>query len=185
MNRKLVLLGSAGLGVGAVSLLVPLALRKKSGRNAMILHRTIHISETPEKVYRFWSNFENWPRFIKEVTDVTQLPDGHTRWTLKGPLGLPVTWESEVTRQVPNESIAWRSLPGSLLTNSGQVKFIRNETGGTTLEIDFAYNPPAGALGEAMAKLLGADPQYRVEEIIGEMKKLIEKGGRRRALQPL
>jgi uncharacterized membrane protein len=34
-----------------------------------------------------------------------------------------VEWESEYTERVPNEKIAWRSLPGSKFQSRGQVSF--------------------------------------------------------------
>jgi uncharacterized membrane protein len=38
------------------------------------------------------------------------------------------------------------------------------------------YNPPAGALGHAVASLLGGDPKSRMDEDLMRFKSLLEEG---------
>ena len=58
------------------------------------------------------------------------------------------------------------------MKSSGAVRF--DDHGGTTgVEVSLQYNPPAGALGEAVAKLF-ADPQDKVERALQAFKQTIE-----------
>jgi uncharacterized membrane protein len=56
------------------------------------------------------------------------------------------------------------------------VRFQPNEQGGTRVEVRMTYNPPAGALGHAVASLLGADPKHAMDEDLVRFKSLIEEG---------
>ena len=40
-----------------------------------------------------------------------------------------------------------------------------------------SYNPPAGALGHAVAELFGADPKHEMDDDLMRMKSFIETGG--------
>ena len=48
-----------------------------------------------------------------------------SRWRAKAPAGMRVEWEAETVRDDENEWIAWRSLEGSDVQNSGSVRFAR------------------------------------------------------------
>ncbi|WP_437971190.1 hypothetical protein WMF04_18680 [Sorangium sp. So ce260] len=69
-------------------------------------------------------------------------------WTAVGPAGIPVSWDAEMTQLVPNEVVAWRSLPGEAIENEGIVRFEECPEG-TRLDIKMSYSPPAGAIGHA------------------------------------
>src|SRR5205807_9977352 len=38
-----------------------------NGQNEIAVNKTINIDALPEEVFRFWSNFENFPRFMRHV----------------------------------------------------------------------------------------------------------------------
>lgn len=75
---------------------------------------------------------------------------------------------------VPNTRIAWATVESSGLDvkNAGAVRF--DDHGGTTgVEVSLQYDPPAGILGEAVAKVF-ADPQNKVEKALESFKTTIE-----------
>src|SRR3712207_8162671 len=78
-----------------------------------------------EKVYHYWRNFTNFPNFMRNVKEVTPLAgdDRRTHWKVEGPLGASAEWDAEIVEDVPNEKIAWKSLEGSRVDNSGVVRF--------------------------------------------------------------
>ena len=80
------------------------------------------------------------------------------------------------TEAIPNEVIAWKSVEGSAVENSGRVYFRRDERGGTLIEVRMSYNPPAGALGHTVASLLGVDPESAMDEDLLRLKSLLEEG---------
>ena len=93
-----------------------------------------------------------------------------------GPAGVPVEWDAVITKQVPEQVLAWKSVPGSAIAQAGIIRFDSNTDGSTRVDIRFSYNPPAGAIGHAVAALFGADPKREMDEDLVRMKTLIEGG---------
>ena len=81
-----------------------------------------------------------------------------------------------MTEYVPNQRLAWRSVPGSLIDTSGVVRFDEDPAGGTRLLIRMSYCPPAGMFGHAVASLFGADPKSEINDDMVRLKSLIEIG---------
>lgn len=139
--------------------------------------QTIVVNREPEEVYRFWSDFGQFPRFMKHLEQVSVRKDGTSHWKAYGPGGMRYEWDAEVVQDRPNELIAWRSLPGSQVENEGSVRFERAPGGrGTLLRVNLRYQPPAGMAGSAIAMLLGREPGQEVQEDLRRFKQVIETG---------
>jgi uncharacterized membrane protein len=136
----------------------------------IVLNRPRH------EVYRFWRNFENLPRFMDHLESVTVLDESRSHWIAKGPAGTRVEWDAEIHNEVPNQVIAWRSLPGSEVANAGSVYFIPTENGDTEVRVVMRYHPPAGRLGAAIAGLLGEEPSRQIAEDLRRLKQVVEAG---------
>jgi uncharacterized membrane protein len=147
-----------------------------AGRRAVDIQKTINVNAPVREVFAFWSNFENFPRFMAHVREVRNLGDGRSHWTVDGPAGVPVSWDAVITRYMANELLAWRSEPGSVIGNAGIVHFTPNAQGGTQINITLSYNPPAGALGHTVAAFFGSDPKTAMDEDLVRFKSLIEQG---------
>ena len=165
----------AGMLVGATGrgALTTLGVPALDRRRAVDIQKTIHIEAPIEQVYAFWSNYENFPLFMSHVRAVDDLGDGRSHWSVSGPGGVPIEWNAALTQQTPNEVIAWRSETGSMLENSGIIRFVSQGTG-TRVDLRFCYHPPAGGAGQAVAELLGTDPRAKLNEDLGRMKALLE-----------
>ncbi len=86
-------------------------------------------------------------------------------------------WEAEILQEVENEWIAWRSVAGSDVQNSGSVRFRRAPGArGTELRVQLEYVPPAGALGRGVAWLFGDEPEQQIREDLHRFKQLMETG---------
>ena len=129
------------------------------------------------QAYAWWRGLTNLPTIMPDVESVEPVGGGTelTRWKVHGPLGKTVEWDARITEDVPNARIAWASVPGDNdVTTAGAVRF--DDHGGTTgVEVSLEYDPPAGALGEAVAKLF-ADPQAKVERARAAFTQTIEQG---------
>jgi uncharacterized membrane protein len=55
-------------------------------------------------------------------------------------------------------------------------RFQSNPDGSTRIDIRLSYNPPAGALGHAIASIFGSDPKHQMEQDLVRFKSLIEEG---------
>lgn len=140
------------------------------------IRKSIRVDAPEDEVYALFSAPEEFPRFMSHVRSVEQVRDGIYRWSVDGPAGTSVSWEAEVTEDVPNELIAWRSTPDAAVAQAGTVHFVPDARGGTRIDIQMFYNPPAGAIGHLFARLLGSDPRHEMDDDLLRLKSLLEKG---------
>lgn len=141
------------------------------------VEKSVTVDASPEDLYRFWRNFENLPRFMSHLQSVEVIDSKRSHWVTKGPAGRDVEWEAEIINEVPNELIGWRSVEGSKVGHAGSVHF-EPAAGGTNVKVVLRYDPPAGVLGAAIAKLFGEDPARQVQEDLRSFKELVETGQR-------
>ena len=134
----------------------------------------IVLNRPRSEVYRFWRNLENLPRFMDHLESVTVLDDERSHWVAKGPAGTRVEWDAVIHNEIPNELLAWRSLEGSEVDNAGSVHFSPTANGDTEVHVVLRYDPPAGRLGAAVAKLFGEDPSRQVAEDLRRLKQVVE-----------
>jgi uncharacterized membrane protein len=142
-------------------------------REGIKVERTIIVNRPREEVYHFWRQLENLPRFMDHLESVTVLDEDRSHWVAKAPAGTKVEWDASIQDEIENELIAWRSLPGSDIDNAGSVHFIPAGDG-TEVRVVLSYDPPAGRVGAAVAKLLGEEPEQQVEEDLRRFKQVME-----------
>ena len=146
------------------------------------VEKSVTVNASAEDLYRFWRNFENLPRFMSHLQSVEVLDNRRSHWRTKGPVGTDAEWDAEVINEIPNELIGWRSVDGSQVNNAGSVHFQPSTGGrGTEVRVVLRYDPPAGVLGAAIAKVFGEDPAHQVQEDLRLFKQLIETGELARA----
>ena len=176
--------GLIGLGasLGGAYLVACAKVQRQHG--IIRVQKTITIQAPPEEVFRFWSNFQNFPQFMEHVLEVTN--DGErSHWRVSGPAGMSVEWDAEVSERIDNRKIAWRSLPGSAVEHHGEVHFEPAGDHATRISIHMAYNPPGGPLGHAVAGFLLGDPKTLMDEDLLRLKTLIETGKTRAHSHPI
>ena len=148
-----------------------------AGNRGIKVEKSVLVNKSPEELYRFWHNFENLPRFMNHLESVQVRDDRRSHWVAKAPLGTTVEWDAEIINEKENELIAWRSLEGADVNNAGSVRFQPARGGrGTEVKISLEYDPPAGVVGAAIAKLFGEEPSQQVEEDLRRFKQLMETG---------
>jgi uncharacterized membrane protein len=135
------------------------------------------INAPPETVYEAWRDVTRLPQFMYHLEAVTSTDDRRSHWVANAPAGTTVEWDAEITEDVPGERIAWRSVDGASVENSGVVELVPAPGGrGTELRVTIQYTPPGGALGSALAKLLGEEPTQQVSDDVRRFKQLTETG---------
>jgi uncharacterized membrane protein len=147
---------------------------RKQGINVT---RSITISRPVEEVYAFWRNFENLPRFMSHLESVRTLDERRSNWKARAPVGMTVEWDAEIIEDRRNELIAWRALENADVPNAGTVRF--NPAAGdrgTEITVELHYEPPAGKLGAAVAKLFGEEPGQQVDGDLRRFKQVMETG---------
>ncbi|MGH7232213.1 MAG: SRPBCC family protein [Nitrospiraceae bacterium] len=152
-------------------------VRTTRGTQLIEVVKTMTINRPQEEVYKFWRNFENLPRFMRHLKSVEVIDDKRSRWTAVAPAGASVTWEAEIVNEKPHELIAWQSTDRADVSNWGVVRFAPAPHGKRTeIRVELEYEPLAGTVGVAVAKLFGEEPAQQVEEDLRRFKQIIETG---------
>jgi uncharacterized membrane protein len=169
---------AAVVGVTALDLFCSEQLSDGVGRGGSIrTGQSVHVNRSPEEVYSFWKNYENFPRFMYHLESVKVTGDKRSHWVAKAPVGTKVEWDAETIQDLPHERIAWRSLEGSTVRNSGEVRFERAPGDrGTIVRVAVEYRPLAGPIGAAIAKIFRRGPGQQIREDLRRFKQLIEAG---------
>jgi len=183
LRRGSDLLGSAAALAGAATL-----YRAASNRPFAALvgawpsARTIEITKVVTvrapvaEVFRFFTDFENFPKFMLHVREVRRLDGSRWHWKVQGPAGIPFEWDGVITRLVDSEAVAWTSTEGALVRHRGDALFESLPDGSTRLSIHLVYEPPLGDIGHAVSKLFGADPKHELDDDLIRFKSLLERG---------
>jgi uncharacterized membrane protein len=141
------------------------------------IEKTLTITRSPDEAYQFWRQLENLPRFMTHLESVQSLSGDRSYWTVKTPVGPPLTWEAQLTADRPGELIAWETLPKSAVQHKGRVRFTAAPAGrGTEVTVTLAYEPPGGAAGAAFAPLMNVVTAQHVKEEMRRFKAMIETG---------
>lgn len=144
------------------------------GNKGIKVEQTVRIARPAQEIYRFWRNLENIPRFFQHVESVTPIDDRRSHWVVKGPAGTNVEWTAQIVTDHEGELISWESLPGAQVQNAGSVRFQRAVGDATDVKVTLQYQPPAGVIGAAVAKLFGEAPDQQLTEDLGRLKQLLE-----------
>lgn len=138
---------------------------------------SITINRPPEEVYRYWHDFTNLPKFMFHLESVEPMGDKRYHWVAKAPLGGKVEWDAEITEEIPNELIAWRSSDDADVPNTGSVQFSPAPGNrGTEVVVEVDYQLPGGAIGDTIAKLFGEEPQQQIKDDLRRFKQVVETG---------
>ena len=142
---------------------------------AQRVHETIEVEAPVEDIFRYWSNFENFPSFMSNIEEVTMTDQDTSHWRVKGPLGKSVEFDAKTTEMNPNRGIGWNTIQGEVMT-SGEVRFEETAPGRTQVDVTMNYaDPPGGAVGEAVANIL-SNPERILKEDLGNFASIVERG---------
>ena len=131
----------------------------------------IEVGVPVRTAYNQWTQFEEFPQFMEGVKEVRQLDDTRLHWTVEV-AGRTKEWDAEITEQLPDERVAWRSEAGA--DNAGVVTFHKLEEGRcrVTVQIDAEPDGPIEAAGDALGLL-----ERRVKGDLQRFKEFVESRG--------
>ena len=121
--------------------------------------------------YDQWTQFESFPEFMEGVKEVVQLDEKRLRWRAEI-AGKDQEWEAEITDQVPDRHIAWRSVTGAM--NAGSVIFQPAGDGQTKVALELTYEPDEAV--EKVGDALGV-VERRVSGDLERFRKFVESRG--------
>jgi uncharacterized membrane protein len=143
--------------------------RAAGGSSSM--ESSIEVDVPVRTAYNQWTQFEEFPRFMDGVEEVRQIDDTHQHWRAKV-AGKTKEWDAEITEQIPDQRIAWRSTGG--VRNSGVVSFHRIADSRTRVVLRMDYEPET--MGEKIGDALGGVKLTAKDNLL-RFKSLIEGRG--------
>jgi uncharacterized membrane protein len=163
----------AALAVGGMML--KKQMEKKQGGmdkgEGSSITESIEVNVPVRTAYNQWTQFEDFPQFMASVHEVKQRDDRHLHWKANV-MGEEKEWDSEITEQIPDKRIAWRSISGT--PNSGVVTFHRLSDSCTRVTLQMSYQPE-GAM-EKVGDMLGA-VRLETRQNLQRFKEMLEKRG--------
>ena len=134
-----------------------------------VTEEQVEVEAPVDVVYAQWTQFEDFPRFMRNVKETRQLDDTHLLWTAEI-AGREHTWEAKIVEQEPNRRISWRSTDG--LHNAGTVTFEPVDSGSVTVvHVVMEYEPEG--VTEKIGSALSVDEGV-VKADLGRFKDLVE-----------
>lgn len=118
-------------------------------------HVSVTVNAPVHQVYEFFSHFNDFPKFMSFVKEVTYYDEQRSHWVTD--VAGNQEWDAVNEDWVPDQQIGWRSING--LKNSGKVKFLPLGTSRTQVDVFLNYVPPAGIVGEAVDRM-GYDSHF-------------------------
>jgi uncharacterized membrane protein len=116
---------------------------------------SVTVNAPLHQVYQLYSHFNDYPKFMTFVKEVTYLDDQRSHWVVD--VVGKHEWDAVNEGWIPDQRIGWRSVDG--VNNSGHVTFEPAGAAQTRLTVNVRYEPPAGLLG-AIGEALGAGGRF-------------------------
>ncbi len=136
------------------------------------IERSIEVGAPASTSYNAWTRFELFPAFMQGVEKVVQKDDRHLHWRANV-WGETEEWDAEITEQIPDKRIAWRSEGGT--TNAGVVTFHRLSDDSSRVMLQMQYEPER--VSEKIGDVLGLLGR-RVEGDLERFKRFVEERGK-------
>ncbi|MDB5728076.1 MAG: cyclase [Noviherbaspirillum sp.] len=163
----------AALAVGGVLLSKQLKKSRNAGAGSgtSTVEEAIEVNVPVSTAYNQWTQFEDFPKFMDSVREVRQLDDTHLRWRADV-AGKEEQWDAEITEQIPDKRIAWRSIGG--VQNSGVVTFHKISDSKTRIMLQMDYVPQSA--DEKIGDMLGF-VKMQLKGNLNRFKELLESRG--------
>jgi uncharacterized membrane protein len=105
---------------------------------ATTIDEAVEVHVPVRTAYNQWTQFEQFPGFMEGVESIQQVSDTRTHWVTKV-AGVTREFDAEITEQVPDERIAWRSIDGP--NQAGVVTFHRLAPDTTRIMLQLEVDP--------------------------------------------
>ena len=165
------ILALAALAAGAIAVTKQMNRSRGDSVKTSAVEESIELDVPVRTAYNQWTQFEEFPRFMHGVIEVRQLDDKHLHWRVEIG-GKEEEWDSEITEQVPDQRIAWRSTSGP--HNAGVVTFHKLSDSRSKVMLQMNYEPRG--VVESIGDMIGA-PAMRASGNLKRFKEFLESRG--------
>lgn len=98
----------------------------------------IEVAVPVRTAYNQWTQFEEFPNFMDNVSAIRQVDDTHLQWTTDI-WGVERTFGATITEQDPDQRIAWKA--DGEVNHAGVVTFHRKDDDVTVVQLDLDIEP--------------------------------------------
>ncbi|HEU5230039.1 MAG TPA: SRPBCC family protein [Ktedonobacteraceae bacterium] len=123
--------------------------------NYVAQHASIMVNAPVHQVYSLFTHFNDFPKFMTFVKEVTYYDDRTSHWVAE--VVGHHQWDAVNEQWIPDRQVGWHSIKG--LENFGKVTFEPMGSSQTKVDVYVNYNPPAGVLGNIGDKM-GAGSRF-------------------------
>ncbi|HEX7174711.1 MAG TPA: SRPBCC family protein [Pyrinomonadaceae bacterium] len=142
--------------------------------------RFVEIDAPVEVVFDRLSDFESFPRWMRNIREVRRLGRRVTRWVSETAVpDVYAEWEAELTVYEPDHRLVWRSVRGDIHAD-GEAVISETPEGTTLLHVVLGFGTPLGRSGAQAARFFGVQPGRQLEEDLERFRRLAEREGRGR-----
>lgn len=151
--------------------------RKSEKPVATEVNRSITIGKPADELYQFWRDPEQLSQIMGQFAEVTSADENRLRWSVSGPTGRSLSWETNIVEERPGEFFRWASVEGASVPNEGSIHF-RPAPGdrGTEVTLRLQFDPPDALSDSPVTKLLGIVPDTLAGTALRRFKSLVETG---------
>ena len=143
---------------------------------ASVVARAVTINRPAGQLFAYFRDFANLPTFMENIVSIEVIDAVRSHWVVKAPAGKTVQWDACVTDEEKDRYIAWSSVPGADIANSGRIEFRDVGARGTVVTATIAYDPPGGTIGKLVAKMFQREPAIQARRDLRRFKQLMETG---------
>ncbi|MGY4384786.1 putative membrane protein [Pedobacter sp. UYP24] len=143
---------------------------------AINITEDIVVAAPRDKVYAFWRELSNLPKFMKHLKSVYEISGTESHWVANTPGNfMEIDWNAEITREDEGSYLGWQSNEDSMIENAGKIEFKDTLNGiGTEIHIEIDYFPPAGSVGRGIVSLFNGVFEKMIREDINGFKAYAE-----------
>lgn len=134
-------------------------------------HASVVVNAPVHQVYSLFTHFNDFPKFMSFVKEVTYQDDTHSHWVAD--VAGRHEWDAVNEQWIEDRQIGWHAIEG--LDNFGKVLFEPQGTGETKVDVYVNYNPPAGVLGDLGEKMgVGSHFDQALQNDLTHFAKMVE-----------
>lgn len=180
---SLLLLGGAYLLYRALSGHCPISAAINTTRHRrhpsnVNVRAQVVVNKPREEVFAFWRSLENWPLFMRHLSNVDELDNSTSAWTMKLPGIGDVRWEANIVREEKDTELSLTSVSGAPIDVTAKVNFSPTPGNATRIDVMLSYRAPAGVIGERLSRFLTPGFREKIEADIYNFKHYIENLGK-------
>ena len=144
------------------------------------VERFVEIDAPVELVFDRLSDFESFPRWMRNIREVRRVGRRVTRWVSETAVPeVYAEWEAELTVYEPDHRLVWRSVRGDIHAD-GEAVISETPEGTALLHVVLGFGTPLGRSGAQAARFFGVQPGRQLEEDLERFRRLAEREGRGR-----